>query len=208
MATISSTTIGINFPSLGGILGTSVSADLLSELNRSNFGAQFFGSAMDPFRQGFESFMTQVVTPIREAAQSLKKTADKMFMKDEIKPIITTDDLQHIPPSMHLPIVYYAPIRELLAERRIDGFGIDEKDLDVEDPYERLINNGRQEVNVDYLKKNDGIITFESRFESNDPQLTEDQLGAIEQTRLFLDSFLGGAETEHLDPTDYPSLRG
>ena len=63
---LASLSLNSNLFSLGALLGTSGSADLISSINQRCGAGSFFGSMDDPFRAGYQAFMTSVVEPIRQ----------------------------------------------------------------------------------------------------------------------------------------------
>lgn len=202
---VSQVTLGSNVMSLGAILGTSGSQELLDRINARGGGGSFFNTDRDPFRDGFKAFMQTVVDPIRKIGVTLQNTANKLFRNDVITPIVCEEDLRWIPPKMHLPIVYYPPIRQMLEEERIDGFGIDPKTLAEEDPYADMCDSGVVDIHSSTLgsKGEYTVIHYES---TTDPELTHDEVEAIRDTREFLGHFVTNEETSHFDPTNYPDI--
>lgn len=195
-------------PTPADLLGTTGTRETIELINREIGGGGYFGSEADPFRTGYKTFMTQVIEPIRNAAFYVAATAKKLMDPDQIKPIVTMDDLERIPPSMHLPILTYQPVRSLLKAGRIDGFGYTIDQLPEEDVYGRLINNGTTSLHIDdYRDHKEELIeyTLEWEWASDDPDLSFDEMDYIADTRAFLDYVL---EHTDVDPTDAPSLRG
>ena len=194
---------------LGALLGTGGSESLIRNINQRCGNTAFFGSASDPFREGFNTFMTQIVQPIRDMGRAIEKATNKLFDKDQIRPITCRNDLKHIPPCMHLPIVYTPAVRKLLEEERIDGFGINPKDLEEEDPYLRSLNSGA-EIHSSTLDKNGEVmITVALGDKDEDPYFIEDLTDRfyVRTAREYIEMFLEDPETKHLDPTDYPNIK-
>jgi hypothetical protein len=192
---------------LSSLLGTG-SQDILQQINKRVGGGSFFGSMADPFRDNFNAFMTAIRDPIRKCDELIRKTRETFVLVDEYRPITSVKDLKRgIPPCMRPGIVTYEPIRELLNEERIDGFGYDPKTLPAEDPYKNLCESGCAEVHSTTLSK-DGTYTVEYKWDSTDPVLTPEQALDLSLTRQFIDFFMLDEDTRHLDFTDYPSLRG
>lgn len=199
--------LGNNLVSLGAILGTTGSQDLINSINERCGGGSFFNTEADPMREGFQMFMSQVVEPIRQVGITLKNVANKLFRKDEIRPLTCEEDLKWIPPSMHLPIVYFKPVRQMLEEERIDGFGIDPSTLNEEDPYEDMCKSGVAIIHTSTLR-DDGsydMVFYESTV---DPELSFEEIEAIRDTREYLEEFINDPRTEHYDPTNYPAIHG
>ena len=149
--------------------------------------------------------MNQVVEPIRQVGAAVANVAQKLFRKDEIRPLTCEDDLRWIPPSMHLPIIYFKPIRQMLEEERIEGFGIDPATLCDEDPYEDLCKSGVVNIHSTWLEK-DGSYQLNFYESTVDPDLTPEQIAAIRSSREFLEEFINNSLTEHYDPTNYPAI--
>lgn len=202
---LSEMSLGSNLFNVGAILGTSGSQDLVNQINARCGGGSFFNTEADPFREGFRLFMNQVVEPIRQVGAAVANVAQKLFRKDEIRPLTCEDDLRWIPPSMHLPIIYFKPIRQMLEEERIEGFGIDPTTLCDEDPYEDLCKSGVVNIHSTWLEK-DGSYQLNFYESTVDPDLTPEQIAAIRSSREFLEEFINNSLTEHYDPTNYPAI--
>lgn len=189
-------------PSASALLGTAAGPEILHEIN-SRVGATFIGTRYDMVDN---AFMQNVVMPTRQAIAIGSHTAAVLINPDTIVALDTIEKFNEIPSSMFLPILTYAPVRRLLARGRVDGWGIDADRLPEEDVYGRLIDNGKvEDLLTHVLTSEEGDITFEYNFSSEDPDLSFDDLDAIETTRRTVDRIL--AETE-LDPTNISSVRG
>lgn len=195
-----------NILSLGSLLGQTGTPAVIQQINESCGGGSFFGSASDPFREGYKNFISKVVQPIQQIGQTVAATAKGMFLPDVIRPINSMKELERgITPAMHLPIIYYAPIRQMLEEERIQGFGIDPANLEDEDPYESVLNSGVVEVHTSTLNANHAVdVTW--TIKTTDPKLTEEEKDAIRETREYIDTFLEDDLTQCLDFTSYPNL--
>lgn len=204
---IDALSLNSNMYSLGSILGGNSQQDLLNQINQSAGGGSFFGSMLDPMRTGYQMFMQQVVEPIRQSAIELNRIAIQLTNPNVIRPIDSIETLkQGIPPCMQLPIVYYEPIRTMLNEDRIDGFGIDPKTLQIEDPYKDMVENGKYILHSTTIK--DGKVEIVFKRNTTDPKLTPEEVMDISITRDFIDRFMSDDETRHMDFTDFPSLHG
>lgn len=192
--------------SLGAILGTSGSSELISSINQRCGGGSFFGSMDDPFRAGYQSFMTKIVEPIRQVQQTLFNTAKVLFHKDSYRPIDSREELEKgIPPCMQLGIVYYAPIRRMLEEESIDGFGIDVKTLREDDPFEPVLSSNFAELHSTVLKgKGDFELVYHEY--SDSPEMEHDEIKALRATREYIDRFIVDDETQCFDFTSFPDL--
>ncbi len=197
-----------NITSLGAILGTSGSQSLIANINEQCGGGSFFGNQeRDPFSTGYYNFMQQVVEPIRETQHRLEMISAQVSNPDVYRAITTAEDLRKgIPPCMQLGIIYYAPVRRMLEEERIDGFGIDPKTLEKDDPYEDMIKSGKWEGNSLDIQGEWAGVTFYEK--STDPDLTFEEIRCLEATRKFLDKFMTDEDTKHYDPTLATELHG
>ena len=200
--------LNTNILSLGGILGTTGSQQLINNINAQCGGASFFGSDLDPFRSGFHSFMTQIVQPIREAQVTLSNATHAMLNPDVYRPIDSVEELEKgIPPCMQLGIIYHPPIRKMLEEERIAGFGIDHKTLMKEDPFANPLKSGYIELHSTMLGPN-GEYTIEFIDSTDDPPLSFKDKEALRATREYIDRFLQEELTRETDFTNYPNLHG
>lgn len=206
MIQVNSLRLNTNILSLGSLLGSSGQQDLINNINARSGGGSFFGSINDPFRTGFQTFMNTVIEPIRQSRDILAQTVNNLMLPDQFRPITSMEELKKgVPPCMQLPIVYYAPIRQMLEEERIDGFGIDPSTLEEEDPYASLISSGHVEIHSSTLDK-DGNIEIAWMQKTTDPDLSIREIDILAMTREYIDEFRRADETKHLDFTDFPSL--
>lgn len=206
MIELQSLSLDTNLLSLGAILGTSGSSELISNINQRCGSGSFFGSMEDPFRTGYQAFMTKIVEPIRHVQQTLFSTAKSLFHKDVYRPIDSRKELEKgIPPCMQLGIVYYAPIRRMLEEESIDGFGIDIKTLREDDPFEPVLNSDYVELHSDVLRGKGDFDMFHYEY-SDSPELSDDEISALRKTREYIDRFIVDDETQCFDFTSFPDL--
>lgn len=205
---LSELSLNTNILSLGGILGTTGSQQLINNINAQCGGASFFGSEQDPFRTGFHNFMTQIVQPIREAQIVMTQATQAILNPDVYRPIDSIEELEKgIPPCMQMGVIYYPPIRKMLEEERISGFGIDHKTLMKEDPYANVLKSGYVELHSTMLGPN-GEYTIEFIDSTDDPELTFKDKDALRRTREYIDKFMREELTRETDFTNYPNLHG
>lgn len=194
-------------PSLGSLLGTSASSDVLTYLNRQygNPNGVIFGQPGDPLADRFNNLMSVVQTRLMDTNRMVQQTVQAVANPTQIIPITSEDQLYHTPVSMQLPILMYEPIRELFMQDRIYGYGFCKENLPQEDVFGRLINNGTVTLNSNCYE--DGKIPefMTEEWVSTDPNLTFSELDMIEETREWVLKYLreqmkdGG---EMRDPTD------
>jgi len=191
-------------PSAGALLGTTVSDDLLTSLNQNlNLGSDFFGSIEDVFHKS-RKLVNTVIQPIRDTAIKLRHVTAKLVKQDKIIPYTEFNDFNYVPPSMELPILMYKPVYDLFQEGRVAGFDkYDPDNLPEEDVYGRLINNGYVEDVFGVVKDKQYTTVYE--FDSEDPDLSFEELDWINETRAAIERMLD--ETDK-DPTCYPRRRG
>lgn len=191
---------------VSSLLGTNGSQDLLRSINQRSGAGSFFGSMYDPLREQFNCYMTQVVEPIRRVGEKIEGLADQIFHRDRFRAIDSIAELKKgIPPCMYPGIVYYEPIRNMLNDERIDGFGIDPSTMLPYDPYKNVCASGR--ASSDDMDEN-GCYTIHISMSSDDPDLSPEEIMDLKLTRDFIDVFMADDKTKHLDFTDYPSLHG
>lgn len=197
--------------SLGPLLGTTGSNELLKAINERCGSGSYFGNTMnqyagaaDPLRAIHDTFMQQVVEPIRELKYKLSSVSAKIEGSNVIRPIDTVDELaKGIPPSMHNVFLYAPEVKQMLCEERIDGFGVKYDQLD-EDPYESICSSAIEVTSADVA--NDGSVTMTELVSSRDPLMTDDEKDAIRRTRDFVTDFYNDTKLKVLDITAYPDL--
>ena len=185
---------------LGSILGTRVSRSTYDDIERDGHST-FFGGRFDELERDFED---RFVRPMDAAAITLERVVNRLVNPDRWRALTTIDDFRSIPPSMELMLVTYGPMRELLREGRIDGFGYDPDTLPDEDLYGRLVDNYRCE-NVLEAMDDEGRYTVTGHHRSTDPELSADDRRATWLTRRAIDRLM--SETNR-DLTDIDTLRG
>ena len=190
--------------SAGALLGTTGTSDLVSSINASLGSSRFLAGLPQTFHDIHNTIMVNMIQPIQMGVEALSKRVNALLNPDFIRPLITEEDFKSVPPSMYLPIVLYAPVRTLLEQGRVNGFGFDHKHLPEEDVYGRLIDNGTVD-DVSAAADKDGHVWFTWEWLSTDPNLSFGELAAIEDTRTAISRMLA---TTLFDPTDYPEERG
>lgn len=191
-------------PSIGSILGSTGSTEIINSINDQMNNSHFFNNSEDAFIGSREVFLKEFIDPIKENIFRLKKITDKIRdpHEDKIRPLIMEEDFDDVPPCMQLAILTYEPIKKLLNKGRIFGFGYDAENIDVqEDVYGRLINNGlveniRSDNNT--IDKG-GCIEHIEEYKSTDPIWTFDELDMVDDTRQYIDQLLKMKK----DPTDF-----
>ena len=193
-----------DIPTPGALMGTTGSAQLIQSINESFGASSFFGSAKDIYASVSNAFVENVVRPIQEMGHTLKHMSRTLMNPDEYRPLLTLEEMRYTPPCMQLPIVMYAPVRKLLEQGRISGYGYDPDNLPEEDVFGRLCSNGLVEDILEACGDNDACDLF-YEWHDDDPDLTLDEIAAIQETRAAVDYIL---ESTLFDPTDPTSERG
>jgi len=189
---------------MGALLGSVGSSRLLDDISNSFTGASFFGTVRDAYRDVRDKFIQNIIAPIQAADRVILQTMTALVNPDVIRPITNEEQLLAVPPCMQLPILMYEPIRNLLVQGRISGWGYEADALPLEDVYGRLINNGYCQDVLEAMDE-DGVVTTESLIYGDDPDLADEELDNIRVTREYLDRFM---RTSRKDPTDLSSERG
>ena len=137
---------------------------------------------------------------IEEEDRIFEEFADSEFYEDVlanrswVSILRKVEDFRDIAEPMHLPILWYKPVREAVIAGRMEGFeGLDASLLPDEDPYERLIENGRGEIYAD------GSYDLSWEFTTDDPRLTVQELDVIEEMRRVIREELIPSK---IDPTN------
>lgn len=197
-----------DIPDPGALMGQVGSTALIDNINRSLGTTSFFDTMRDVYSNVRNIFIRDIVTPMKQMEQTVTQFSQSLLNPDTIRPLTTLEDFQCIPPRMMESIALYPPVTALIRDGRISGFGYDGEALSqAEDVYGRLIQNGTiEDVQQAATENNDapGWAAFEYDFWGHDPDLSFDELEALESTRRFVDWIL--AETPH-DPTDIGSDR-
>ena len=186
-------------PSMGAVLGTGHSTAVLQRLRDLSGGSVIFGQEGDPYAERYNFLRHMVDQQLELADRRVSETRKIVLNAEYYYPIVSIDDMYEVGPAMQEVIVNYAPIRQLLEDGRISGYGINPDNLPEEDVYGRLLNNGR-------VDKDSKQVVWE--FASTDPKLTEVDLEAIEQTRGWIDRWLveqmepGGKWKDPTDPAN------
>lgn len=188
-------------PGLSSFIGTAGTDALLADINRDLNNSSFFGSVEDIMSVGRQMFIENNIVPIRTIENNIKNLVGMFEYNDVYREITSEEDLQSIPSCMHDSILRYKPIKKLFDEARIFGFGWDY--VPEEDCYGRLINNGFVE-DVEAAMNDKGEFELEYTFQSDDPDLSFEELESIRVTRDYIDYILN--ETD-IDPTDYGNRR-
>lgn len=190
-----------DIPSPGALLGTRGSAQLLQTINDSLGNSNFFDSAQNVYRSVSNAFIENIVQPMREMGQALQHVSRTLFNPDEYRVLETQEDFLYAPPCMHLPIVMYAPMRKLLEQGRIDGYGYDPDNLPEEDVYGRLCNNGTVADVLEACGENDSCdLVYE--WWDDDPDLSPDEIAAVARTREMIDHILAATKWDPTSPND------
>ena len=187
-------------PSIGAMIGSVHSPEVLERLNMASGGGVIFGQPGDPYADRYAHLKSLLLSNQLIADQAVTQAKQAVYEPERMVPLTSIDAMREVPPCMKLPIVTYAPIRTLLEAGRIHGFGIDPRYLPDEDVYGRMIDNGKVLITKDTKE-----LEFKWHWKSDDPKLTDNDLEAIEQTRGWIDNWLynemkpGGS---YIDPTD------
>lgn len=190
--------------SVGALLGTSGTSELIASINESLAGSNFFSEASSTFKEIRNSFIDTVIRPIQMGRAVMTQFANILMNPDVIRPLVDDIDFKAVPPCMYEPIVMYPPVRGLLEQGRISGFGFDPLNLPKEDVWGRLIDNGTCRDVLSQVDENKDVW-LSWTFRSTDPDPSFEELDAVEATRNAIDRIL---ERTSFDPTDYPELRG
>jgi hypothetical protein len=206
MTTMADLSLNTSVLSLGALLGTTGSNELIAKINRQSGNGTYFGSQLDPLRTGFQMFMTKIIEPARATSIKLFDAARQLVNHDVYKKIDSLAKLKEgMPPCMRLGVIYYPPIRRMLEEERITGYGINPLCLQDGDPYGAVLQSGVVDVHSKLVGK-DGSFEVEWNYSSIDPEMTIEEMECLQATRDYFDKFNADENTAHLDFTDPTQL--
>ncbi len=193
--------------SISQILGMGGSGKIVNAINewceQRGGGTRFAEYSNSDIKDRYKMFYDNIVRPVETMDWQIRHELANNMM-DGIRPILSIADLEvGIPPSMHEAILTYAPIRTMLDDGLIGGFGIKPEDLPEYDIWAKLINNGQ--IEIDHKLVVGEELNFEWNYDKGDPTPTVDELFAVEQTRNWIDDFI--SKTDY-DITNYPEKVG
>lgn len=193
-------------PSIGSLLGSRGTRELMNTVGKSLGSSAFFGSSNDRFSKIHNTFIRNYVEPIRRAHAQMVSLSSKLIDQDYIRILNTEKDLETCPPCMMIPILTYEPVWTLLRQGRICGYGYTSDELvDEKEVYDRLIDTNGV---VDWSEgpNSDGEYwAYETIDWLKDPELTFEERIMIQETREYIEKFLKDTD---LDPTCPTELRG
>ena len=169
------------FPGLGNLLGTGVGTDVFRAINADGHKS-FFGSDFDDLSN---RFYEKYVIPMNRVDLELSHAVNNILNPDRIRPLIAINDFKAIPLCMEMAICLYPPVRQGIEEGRMEGFGYIPDSLPTEDVFGRMIENFRCD-DVLAASDDDGYFPLSGTMYSDDPDLSDDELDAIEATRNFI----------------------
>ena len=201
-------TVSTSMPSLGALMNTSASAEVLSNIN-ARYGSTFFGERWEASRS---AFMSYVVQPLYTSIEQLKAISGRMATSGQIIALDTPEAFEFVPEAMRIPLLCVPRMRELLDAGRIEGWGYLTEDLPMwhasdyagGNPYQRLIDNGRVEGVEDHMDEN-GRYIVSYRTNTDDPHLTQEDRDNLRISYQVLEQIL---DESSRDPTSYANLRG
>lgn len=159
-------------------------------------------SKENPIFTNYQRLKELVLRPAERVVTDISN-AIKMFegSPSVYTPITSVKDLNvNLQRPMQEAILTYPPVRELLVNNRISGYGINNEDLPCDDPWGRIINNGLATQEQPYC---------EYKHHSYDPVYEAEDVIKVEDTRWFISEFLDeqlAPDGDELDPTDYPNV--
>lgn len=195
-------------PSVGALLGSKGTQELITTINRSLGSNSFFGSENDRFGHLHKSFVSKYIEPIRAVNRQVSAIGTRLVSKDYFRSLTTPDDLESCPPCMMPALLTHEPVYNLLQQGRITGWGYTPESLtDAREQYTRLIEkNGVIWYGIDKPNEEDGEYWCRTEIIYGvDPVLTPEDRIAVEETRDYIDEIL---RTTELDPTMPSELRG
>lgn len=195
-------------PSIGALLGSRGSQELLSSINRSLGTNAFFGSNDDRYGQQHQNFVTKFIDPIRQANSMVCNLGARLVDNNYFRPLTTAEELGACPPCMMPALLTHEPLYKLFKQGRVTGWGYAPDSLtDAKEQYTRLVEtNGTIWYETGSKNLRDNEFWDETTIHYGiDPELTFEDRLAIEETRDYIDQILKESE---MDPTAPTELRG
>lgn len=197
-------------PSLGAMLGSRGSDELIKAINHSLGPTSYFGTSADRFSHLQNQFMDMYVRPIKQANSIVNVCADKFLGKeDTYKVIDTLAKFKEVPQCMQLPIVTYDPLYKLLKKGAIVGYGYDADEIvDQKEMFDRLCyHNGHVDYADENVYKHDEELNFTyveevHEFKGTDIELTLEQISFIQETRDAIDRLMKETDLDLTYPTE------
>ena len=185
-------------PNLGTLLGSSGRQDIIKRITSSwnNNRPSIFGTAQDKFAGMYNNLMGTIHDSIQATEKIVKSVGDTLFNRDIICPVISEKDLWNINPTMQWHLIHHEPLRQLLAEEKVYGWEYKLEDLLTEDVVGRMITNGEWDSNSD----EESLVWY---WNSNDPDLSEEELETIGKSREYMTKFIAKQlKGDKKDPTN------
>jgi hypothetical protein len=200
-------------PSIGAILGTAGNAAVIDMINSSSGFTTYFGTASDPFAEGYKHFKKHVIEPIKSGVRALKEASAALFNSNRIRPITSVEELSKgIPTCMYDVFALHESVKDMILQGRVDGFGLNHDYVKERENYWKRLAVDNGSAIIGYEKDNKMTVNdkMELKWEwhSSDPDYTIDDLDGVEQTIRFIAEFYSNDETKKLDITDYPNEHG
>lgn len=194
-----------DLPAAHLLLGTEGQAHIAQKIS-SSYGITSYGDrSKHRFAASEDAFHKFIRKPYEEIRVKLASLSKKLVNQDKYRPLETTEDLLLAPPCMHLPILGLEPVNRLFRRGLISGYGYDPDDLPKDSPYERLATNGTIPNILEAQADEEGYLSLEYEWDSDDPELDEEEIYALMVTRQMIENLI---ETTKLDPTDPTIERG
>lgn len=173
-------------PNVSSIIGSQGSRHVIEAINASS-GAVYFGSNIDPRAGNYMNFKNMYSS--MDVQSELMKSQFYVMGMNDIIPITSEQELVGVPPIMQLPVLTYEPVRHYYNNGMIEGWGMEVPE-EVEDTTGRLINNGLLEPS--FNEKGEWTMPDELvwEYQYEDPELTDDELEMLDDTRRFFASFI------------------
>ena len=195
------------FANLSSFLGSDGNSTITNMINKyceeKGGGTVFAMNSSQNVIDHLNIFYERVLEPEKKANLQVQQSLSMMRL-DAIRYITSVAELESgIPVSMHEAILTFPPVRELLNNGMISGWGIKPWDLHPEDRWGRLCNNGRVEELENYNVGD--AVRFISEYYGDDPIVSYDELRAVRYTREWIGEFL---EKTNYDITSYPNKKG
>lgn len=177
---------------------------VIDDINRKMGSEQLhFGGIGDKFGQLFNTFDRLFVQPLNQAKVKIQQTKKIMLGEVQMIPILTEEDLAIVPEHMYIPLLAYAPLRELHAAGRIDGWGVSPDVVPTRDAWKDVLECGYAETDP-ITGKFPEYVRW--KVSTDDPILEDEEKEALRESRRYMEVFLAEELSEHgamRDPTGW-----
>ena len=194
-------------PSLGAMLGSIQSAQMLDHINSMMGGTASvsFGQLSNPMNDGYRNFMNLVQGQLSRTDRIIQQVTQSIEYPEHWRVIDNDDALYAPPPSMQPALLMTPGVFELFKEGKLSGWNWDPSTFPEEDVYGIQLNSGHMVVDPRDRSTIPEYIETEWHSEYTDFEMTPEQIDILEKSREYLTARLNeelGDNGKRRDITD------